>query len=65
MRSAWPLCRAYSSIMWQMIQRRLGDRPSGQVRRASWSEAAAGQRLGHAAAGAGHVVLPEPAELPW
>jgi quercetin dioxygenase-like cupin family protein len=35
-RSAWPLWRAYSSIMWHKIQRRLGERPSGQVRLASW-----------------------------
>jgi hypothetical protein len=36
-RSAWPLCRAYSSIMWHTIQRRLRARPSGQVRRAGCS----------------------------
>src|SRR5207244_2428275 len=36
-RSAWPLCRAYSSIMWHTIQRRLGARPSGQERWASVS----------------------------
>jgi hypothetical protein len=36
-RSAWPLCRAYSSIMWHRIHRRLGARPSGQVRWASRS----------------------------
>ena len=28
------MCRAYSSIIWSMIQRRLGARPSGQVRTA-------------------------------
>jgi Beta-lactamase len=33
-RSAWPLCRAYSSIMWTRIQRRLGARPSSHARRA-------------------------------
>ncbi len=36
-RSAWPLCRAYSSIMWTTIQRRLGDSPFGQGRRAKRS----------------------------
>ena len=36
-RSAWPLCRAYSSIRWHRIHRRLGARPSGQVRRAGCS----------------------------
>ncbi len=35
MRSAWPLWRAYSSIMWSRIQRKLGAVPSGQVRWAS------------------------------
>jgi hypothetical protein len=34
--SAWPLWRAYSSIMWHKIQRRLGTWPSGQARLASW-----------------------------
>ncbi len=29
-RSAWPLCRAYSSTRWNRIHRRLGARPSGQ-----------------------------------
>jgi hypothetical protein len=36
-RSAWPLCRAYSSIRWTRIHRRLGASPSGQVHRASRS----------------------------
>lgn len=29
MKSAWPLCRAYSSIMCTKIQRKLGDSPLG------------------------------------
>jgi hypothetical protein len=37
--------RAYSWIMWTRIHRRLGARPSGQVRRAQPLQAAVGQRL--------------------
>jgi hypothetical protein len=37
--------RAYSWIMWTRIHRRLGARPSGQVRRAQPLQAAIGQRL--------------------
>ena len=37
MRSAWPTCRAYSSIRSIRRRRRLGARPSGQVRWGCWS----------------------------
>ena len=58
-RSAWPLWRAYSSIMWATIHRRLGARPSGQVRRASCSRPPSPSALGDQRAGPGHRVLPE------
>jgi len=59
-RSAWPLWRAYSSIMWTRIQRRLGARPSGQVRRAGRSRPPSASASG---AGAGHGGPPEREEL--
>ena len=63
MRSAWPLCRAYSSIMWQTIQRKLGARPSGQVRISVEVDVAGGQRTFQRTARETDGLLPEGPQL--
>ncbi len=62
MRSAWPTCRAYSSIRSISRRRRLGARPSGNAP-GQLLQAALGQRRRDHTAGAGYGVLPDGQEL--
>ena len=59
MRSAWPLCRQYSSIMWTTIHRRLVARPSRRRRSEGRSRPPSASASSSDASERAHGVLPE------
>jgi hypothetical protein len=63
MRSACPLWRAYSSIMCNTIQRKLGPRPSGNARRTRWSRPPSRSAARDNLSRRPHALLPEGDDL--